>query len=63
MLIRIGSTSASRLNPLIGTAGAAKRIGLADQPRELRQGIALTPVVGGKRPALISISHRDDASP
>ena len=31
---------------------------------ELRQGIALTPVViGGKRPVLISISHRDDASP
>src|SRR5277367_1236241 len=56
--------SASRLDLRVGAARGAKRVGLADQPRELRQGIAFIPVViAGKRPVLISISHRDDASP
>src|SRR4029453_5380437 len=42
-----------------------RRIILPDQPCELRKRIALaaTLVGGGKRSVLISISHRDDASP
>ena len=55
--------------------GGAERIGLSDQPRQFRQRIALGPiggmriaaaaivVMGGIRSVLVSISHRDDASP
>src|ERR1700737_1144053 len=65
----------TRLYRLIGPSHAAERIGLTDQPRQLSQRIALAPcrrvlvtaaiivVISGKRSALISISHRDDASP
>src|ERR1700686_1503928 len=64
-----------RLYSLIGPTHAAKRIGLTDQARELSQRIALAlgwralvtaavmVVIRGKRAVLISISHRDDASP
>jgi hypothetical protein len=65
----------ARLYRLIGPSHAAERIGLTDQPRQLSQRIALAPcrrvlvtaaimvVTSGKRSALISISHRNDASP
>jgi hypothetical protein len=65
----------ARLDLCIGPPHGAERIGLTDQTRELGQRIALAlsrrmliataiiVVVAGKRPVLISISHRDDASP
>src|SRR4030081_2568530 len=65
----------ARLHLRIGPAHSAERIGLTDQPRKFGQGIALAPggamlvvaaiviVIRGKRSVLISISHRDDASP
>ena len=48
-----------------------KRIGLADQPRQFGERVvfsargrtAIMIVVGGKRSVLVSISHREDASP
>src|SRR5262249_51424769 len=55
-----------------GPARAAERIGLADQPREFGERIvfaramliaATIVIVSGERSALISISHRYDASP
>src|ERR1700743_1319931 len=64
-----------RLHRQIGASHAAKRIGLTDQPREFGQRIAFAPgrrmliiavivvVIGGKKSVLISISHRDHASP
>src|SRR5258708_33614516 len=62
------------LDLLIGPTHAAERIGLTYQARELGQRVALTlgrraltasitVIVRGKRSVLISISHRDDASP
>ena len=65
---------ASRLQREIGSPHATERIGLTDQAREFRQWIAFAPgrcmlttamivVISGKRSVLISISHRDDASP
>ena len=58
----------------IGAAHADERIGLTDQPREFGQGIAvalcrrmrvtaIVIIVRGKGSVLISISHRNDASP
>jgi hypothetical protein len=47
-------------------AGGPIRIILSDQPRELGKRIVLAASLvgsGGKRLVLISISHRDDASP
>ena len=54
-------------------AGGAERIGLPDQPRQFGQRIALARAhadrtaimvgVGRKRSVLITISHREDASP
>ncbi len=64
-----------RLCRLIGAAHGGERIALPDQARKLRQRVALAlcglmqiiaaviVVVRGKRFVLISISHRDDASP
>src|SRR6202158_2158964 len=64
----------ARLYRLIGPSHA-ERIGLTDQPRQFSQRIALAPcrhvlvtaaiivVISGERSVLISISHRDDASP
>ena len=67
--LRIGP----RLQRMRGLGGGAEWIGLADQPCQFGQWIALSPVravtiiavvvLGGKRSVLISISHRDDASP
>jgi hypothetical protein len=71
LIARVGA----RLYLLVGPTHAAKRIGLTDQARELGQRIALAlgwralviaaiiVIIRGKRSALISISHRDDASP
>src|SRR6202011_6072155 len=62
----------ARLDLSIGPTHAAERIGLTDQPRQFSQGIALAvrrrmriaaAVVRRIRSVLISISHRDDASP
>jgi hypothetical protein len=68
--------SAARLYRLIGAAHGGERIGLPDQARKLRQRVALAlcgrmqiiiaamiVIVRGKRSVLISICHRDDASP
>jgi hypothetical protein len=67
--------AATRRHLLIGPAHAGERIGLTDQPREFSQRIAFSPhgrmlvavtimiVARRKRSILISISHRDDASP
>src|SRR6516165_629313 len=55
----------------IGTALISERVGLADQPGQLSQWVALAPsrliaaaivIVGGERSVLISVSHRDGAS-
>jgi hypothetical protein len=64
---------ATWLYRLIGAAHAGERIGLPDQARKLRQRVTLglcgrmqiiaAIVVRGKKSVLISISHRDDASP
>jgi hypothetical protein len=66
---------AARLHLLIGATHCRKRIGLPDQPRKFSQRIAvglcrraritatIIIVVRRKRSILISISHRDDASP
>jgi hypothetical protein len=73
MLVGFASGRARR-DRLIGPPHGAERIGLTDQPREFGQRIALARsrsvrinaviiVVSRKRSALISISHRDDASP
>src|SRR5665213_2340586 len=73
----IGFTrGAARLHRLIGTApDIGKRIGLTDQPRQFGERIALgssrpmlivaaiVVVVRGIGSVLVSISHRDDASP
>ncbi len=58
----------------VGPSHCAERIGLADQSRELcewvafgvgrgARSVATVVLFGLKRPLLISISHRDDASP
>ena len=72
ILIALGGT---RLYLMVGPAHAGKWIVLTDQPRELSQRIAfglrrrvlasatIMIVVRWKRSILISISHRDDASP
>jgi hypothetical protein len=71
-LTRLGFT---RLYLVIGPAHARERIGLADQPSKFSQRIAfglfrralvsatIMIVVRRNRSTLISISHRDDASP
>src|SRR5258707_14478451 len=65
----------ARLDLLIGATHAAERIGLADQPRQFGQRIALALVrralvtvaiigiIGGEKDAPILISQPDDASP
>src|SRR5260221_12759553 len=64
-----------RVDLLIGPTHAAQRIVLTDQPRQFGQRIALVlggrvlglvavmVIIGGETSVLISISHRDDASP
>jgi hypothetical protein len=59
---------------LVGSSGGAEWIGLTDQPRQFSQRVAIARgrivritaaiiLVRGKRSALVSISHLDDASP
>ena len=75
ILIAPIALNVARLQRQIGPSHRPQRIGLSDQTRKLRQGIAVPPgrrvlltaaivvVFSGKRSILISISHRDDASP
>ena len=65
----------TRLRRQIGAPHVRERIGLTDQAGEFSQGIALGPrrcmsvvtavmgIAGGKMSVVVSISHRDDASP
>jgi hypothetical protein len=71
LVVNVGT----RLWRQIGTPHVRERIGLADQPGEFSQWIALGPrcctlvvtaimgIAGGKVSVVVSISHRDDASP
>ena len=73
-LLVLSARAGARLDLLIGPTHA-ERVGLTDQPRQFGQRIALglgrcallivaiMVIIGGKRSVLISISHRDDASP
>jgi hypothetical protein len=65
---------AARLNRLIGAAKTSEWIGLTDKPRKFGEWIVLAPrgclttaavivAIGGERSVLVSISHRDVASP
>ena len=73
-LLVLSARAGARLDLLIGPTHT-ERVGLTDQPRQFGQRIALglgrcallivaiMVIIGGKRSVLISISHRDDASP
>jgi len=72
-MVRIAIVGARR-NRLVGAAQIGERVGLADQPRQFGERIALASgrrlmtatvvvVIRGERSILVSISHRDVASP
>ena len=73
-IVGIGLSRPLRLKRQIGSPHRAEGIGLTDQARKLRERIAFglggraraaaaIAVSGRKRSILITISHRDDASP
>ncbi|WOK19079.1 hypothetical protein [Rhodopseudomonas sp. BAL398] len=71
-LVGVGRILMARLRNHIGSANSSERVGLTDQPCQLSKGITLAwrmlvrvviRVVRRERSVLISVRHRDVASP